>query len=247
MMMTERGTAPPAAAGVLSDEEVIARVRAGDVNAFEGIMRRYNQRLYRAARSILRDEREAEDVVQETYVRAYAQLHQFEGRAAFSTWLTRIAVHEAITRARQRGRFDLLGDTDPDEDRMRSLWPASSVEDETASHELAAALEASIDALPDAFRTVFVLREIEELSTSETAALLDLREETVKTRLHRARALLRKALDAGIRDAYTFGNARCDRIVTAVLVRIRGEGGGHAETQPGPRTSHHCSSSRAPV
>jgi RNA polymerase sigma-70 factor, ECF subfamily len=195
-------------------------VRAGDVEGFECIMRRYNQRLYRTARSILRDEREAEDVVQETYVRAYAQLHQFAGRAAFSTWLTRIAVHEALGRARQRGRFPLLGDTDPDEVRMPSLWPASRVEEETASRELAAVLEASIDELPDAFRTVFVLREVEELSTAETAALLDLREVTVKTRLHRARALLRKGLEAGLRDAYPFGNARCDCIVSAVLERI---------------------------
>jgi RNA polymerase sigma-70 factor, ECF subfamily len=220
MLMTERASVPPPAGGRLSDEEIVARVRAGDVEGFECIMRRYNQRLYRTARSILRDEREAEDVVQETYVRAYAQLHQFEGRAAFSTWLTRIAVHEAIGRVRQRGRVVLLGDADPDEVRMGSPWPPSRVEEAVASRELAAALEASIDALPDAFRTVFVLREVEELSTAETAALLDLREVTVKTRLHRARALLRKGLEAGIRDAYPFGNTRCDRIVAAVFERI---------------------------
>lgn len=220
MTMLERATAPPLAANAPGDDEVIARVRAGDTDAFECIMRRYNQRLYRAARAILRDGLEAEDVVQEAYVRAYAQLHQFEGRAAFSTWLTRIAVHEAIARARRRGRFDLLGDTEPDEDRMRLLRPTTSVEDQTASHELGRALDAAIDTLPDAFRAVFVLREVEELSTAETAALLDLREETVKTRLHRARSLLRQILDAGIRDAYPFGNERCDHIVAAVLARI---------------------------
>ncbi len=221
MVMTEQASTAPPIAGGLTDEEVVARVLAGAVDDFECIMRRYNQRLYRTARSILRDDREAEDVVQETYVRAYAQLHQFEGRAAFSTWLTRIAVHEAIGRARRRGRFPLLGDTDPDEVHMPSLWPASRVEEAAAARELGAALEASIDALPDAFRTVFVLRDVEELSTAETAALLDLREVTVKTRLHRARALLRKGLAAGIRDAYPFGNARCDRIVAAVLERIQ--------------------------
>ena len=218
--MTEQAPAPAPAASGLSDDEAIARVRAGDVDAFESIMRRHNQRLYRAARAILRDGPEAEDVVQEAYVRAYTQLHQFEGRAPFSTWLTRIAIHEAIARARRRGRFDPLGDTEPDEDRMPSLRPTADVEDQAAARELGHALETAIDGLPDAFRTVFVLRKIEELSTAETATLLDLREETVRTRLHRARTLLRQVLDAGIRDAYPFGNERCDRIVTAVLARI---------------------------
>jgi RNA polymerase sigma-70 factor (ECF subfamily) len=200
-----------------TDDDVLARVRAGDVASFEIVMRRYNQRLYRAARAIVGDDREAEDVVQETYVRAFARLDQFEGRAAFATWLTRIAVHEALARIRQRGRFDPLA---ADDVAAHQGGAGRDVEDQAAAREIGRALERAVDALPDAYRAVFVLRDVEELSTAETAALLELRAETVKTRLHRARALLRAALRDGIRDTYAFGNARCDRIVAAVLHRL---------------------------
>jgi RNA polymerase sigma-70 factor, ECF subfamily len=207
------------AANSLSDELVIERVRAGDVASFEIIMRRYNQRLYRTARAILGDDSEAEDVVQEAYVRAYTHLEQFAGRARFSTWLTSIAVHEALARVRQRTRFVET------EGRMAEFASAGhGPEQAAADRELAAVLERVVEGLPESFRTVFMLREIEGLSTADTAACLEIPEETVKTRLHRARGLLRKALYARAGDTigalFPFGAARCDRMVAAVLSRI---------------------------
>jgi len=211
-----------AAAPVLSDEEVAARVQAGEVALFEVIMRRYNRRLYRAARAIVgRDE--AEDVIQDAYVRAYTHLDQFAGRARFGTWLTRIAVHEAIARARRAGRFSEL-EEDEIEEKM-SIPALSGPEKRVADRELAGVLESAIEALPAPYRAVFMLRDVEELSTAETAACLDLREETVKTRLHRARALLREGLEreigAAVRESFDFGLARCDRLVARVVARIQ--------------------------
>src|SRR5438128_4733511 len=145
----------------ISDEEVVQRMRAGETALFEVIMRRYNQRLYRAARAILRDDAEAEDVVQEAYVRAFAHLGQFAGRAAFGTWLTRIAVHEALARARRRGLRLPLGDEGAEGDDMTAFRSATDVEKQVADLELGRLLEAAITALPDPFRTVFVLREVE--------------------------------------------------------------------------------------
>ncbi len=229
--MDEQAEIAPARGSELSDEEVVARVRRGETALFEIVMRRYNQRLYRAARAILRDDAEAEDVMQDAYVRAFTHLDQFAGRAAFGTWLTRIAVHEALARARRRGLFQPLGEESADGDDMITFRSAADVERQAADRELGRMLEAAIEALPDPFRAVFVLREIEEMSTAETAAALDLREETVKTRLHRARALLRRALYAGTREAahevFQFGFTRCDRVVAAVLGRI-GQGQGAA-------------------
>jgi len=225
--MDERAEIVPARVSGLSDEQVVARVRRGETALFEVIMRRYNQRLYRAARAILHDDGEAEDVVQEAYVRAFTHLDQFAGRAAFGTWLTRIAVHEALARARRRGRLQSLGDEGAEGDDMTAFRSAADVEKQAADRELGRVLEAAIEALPDPFRAVFVLREIEEMSTAETAAVRD----PVKTRLHRARALLRRALYAGTREAahevFQFGFARCDRVVAAVLGRI-GQGQGAA-------------------
>jgi RNA polymerase sigma-70 factor (ECF subfamily) len=231
--MDGRAEIVPARVSGLSDEEIVARVRRGETALFEVIMRRYNQRLYRAARAILRDDGEAEDVMQEAYVRAFAHLRQFAGRAAFGTWLTRIAVHEALARARRRGLFQSPGREGVEGDDMTAFRSAVDVEKQVADRELGRMLESAVEGLPDPFRTVFVLREIEEMSTAETAAVLDIREETVKTRLHRARALLRRALYAGTREAahevFQFGFARCDRVVAAVLRRIgRGEGAASA-------------------
>jgi RNA polymerase sigma-70 factor (ECF subfamily) len=222
--MDERAETVPARVSGLSDEEVVARVRGGETALFEVIMRRYNQRLYRAARAILRDDGEAEDVVQEAYVRAFTHLDQFAGRAAFGTWLTRIAVHEALARARRRGLLQPLGDEGAEGDDMTAFRSGANVEKQVADHELGRLLEAAVTALPDPFRAVFVMREVEEMSTAETAAVLDIREETVKTRLHRARALLRRALyaetRAAVHEVFQFGLAQCDRVVTAVLRRI---------------------------
>ena len=215
-----------AGAEALSDEQVVERVLAGDTASFEIVMRRYNQRLYRAARSILHDEHEAEDVMQETYVRAYQHLRQFEGRAKFSTWLTRIAVHEALARARRRDRF-LEPSPDANEDPMNRV-PASTPNPEQAASagEVSRLLEQAIDALPDAYRSVFILRDIEEMSTEETAGCLEITEENVKTRLHRARAMLRRELyaraGAGSPSAFQFMALRCDRVVARVFEHIAG-------------------------
>jgi RNA polymerase sigma-70 factor (ECF subfamily) len=209
----------PGAPGLLSDDDVVARVRAGDVGRFEILMRRYNRRLYRTARAIVRDDAEAEDVVQEGYVRAYAHLTQFAGRASFATWLTRIVVHEALARARRRGRF-------VDAEEIMPVTPTETPgpEAQASTRELARALEDAIDALPDPFRAVFMLREVEGLSTAETAASLALNEQTTKTRLHRARTLLREHLtasaQAALPGAFAFAGARCDALVRAVLARI---------------------------
>lgn len=214
----------------LSDAEIVARVRAGETALFELVMRRYNQRLYRVARAILRDDEEAEDVIQQAYVNAYEHLDQFAERAAFSTWLTKIAAHEAMARARRRARtaasaVSLDATSESGEDVMRSV-PASdpSPEQQAFVGELRGLLESAIDALPEAYRTVFVLREVEGLSTAETAACLDVSEEVVKTRLHRAKAQLRDLLydRAGVAttSAFEFPRPRCDRVVAAVFLRL---------------------------
>jgi RNA polymerase sigma-70 factor (ECF subfamily) len=210
----------------LSDEEVVRRVRAGDAPLFEILMRRYNQRLYRVARGILRDDGEAEDVMQHAYVEAYLHIGQFAGRAAFSTWLTKIAVYEALARVRRRGR-ELLVDPLPEagEDAMSALKSTRpDPEQQALAGEARSLLEASIDALPAAYRSVFVLREVEGLSTAETAECLDVSEEVVKTRLHRARALLREELlaRAGVAasTAFSFHLSRCDRVVAGVFARL---------------------------
>jgi RNA polymerase sigma-70 factor (ECF subfamily) len=210
----------------ISDDEVVRRVRAGETSLFEVIMRRYNQRLYRVARAILRDDAEAEDVMQQAYMNAYLHLDQFADRAMFSTWLTKIAVHEALARARRRGRFhetDAIHDRD--EDTMGVLKsPGPDPERQAFAGELGALIESAIEGLPEHYRAVFVMREVEGMSTAESAECLDITEETAKTRLHRARMLLRDALyqRAGIQSgaAFSFEAPRCNRVVTAVFDRI---------------------------
>ncbi len=201
-----------------TDEHVIERVLEGDVQLFELIMRRYNERLYRAVRSILRDEVEAEDAMQAAYLHAYQHLRDFAGRSSFATWLTRIAIHEALGRRRRALRTVAL------EEEPAMTSPVRSPEDGAGDEEHRRLLAAAIDALPEHFRTVFVLRQVQELSVEETARCLDLRPETVKTRLHRARALLRRALmeqmDPALPRALPFEAPRCDRVVAAVLARI---------------------------
>jgi RNA polymerase sigma-70 factor (ECF subfamily) len=220
-VMTDRATWD-----AISDDEVVQRVRHGETALYEILMRRYNLRVYRVARTILRDDAEAEDVMQETYVRAYQHLHQFAGKAQFSTWLTKIAVYEALGRIRQRGRNeDLESVSEASLHSMTNTTPgATNPERHTYDHELKMVLEHAIDALPDAYRSVFVLRAIEGLSVAETAECLDVGAETVKTRLHRARAFLRKEIHrrAGIAaaDVFPFHLSRCDRVVEGVLKRI---------------------------
>ncbi len=210
----------------IPDEKVIEQVRAGQAAWFEILMRRHNQRIYRIARAILGNDTEAEDVMQETYVRAYLHLDQFAGRAKFSTWLTKIAVHEALRRARQAGRLESL-DAETDSEAAMKREPVSttrSAEEQLFGNQMKALLEASIDRLPPAYRSVFVMREIEELSTAETAEALDVTEEVVKTRLHRARAMLQTDLYARVGTstpaAFEFHLSRCDRVVEQTMGRI---------------------------
>jgi RNA polymerase sigma-70 factor (ECF subfamily) len=207
----------------LADEDVIRRIGAGETLLFEVIMRRYNQRLFRVARAILKNDGEAEDVIQETYLRAYSNLQQFAGEAKFSTWLTRITVHECLARIR-RNRLLMVGDHPHLEDRMAQIESRSNPEEELTQRQLGYVLESVIDTLPAKYRIVFALRELQELSTEETAHCLQISEEAVKSRLFRARSLLRKKIDSrigsGIRRLYQFDGERCDRIVAAVLKRI---------------------------
>jgi RNA polymerase sigma-70 factor, ECF subfamily len=210
----------------LPDEEVVRRVLDGDTAVFEIIMRRYNQRLYRVARAILRDDSEAEDVMQDAYVRAYQHLGQFAGRSQFSTWLTRIAIHEALARAQRRKRVDQLSANEwkDGEGEMNVASSALNPEEQLSVSELGRALEGAILSIPEQYRLVLMMRDVEQMSTTETATALDLTEENVKVRLHRARAMVRKELfaRAGSEAASAFGfmGVRCDRVVARVLQLI---------------------------
>ena len=207
----------------LTDEEVVTRVLEGHTALYEVLMRRYNERIYRAARSIIKDEDEAEDVMQQAYVNAYVHLRQFDRRAKFSTWLTKIAIHEALARARKQGRYDAV-DFQEEENQAVERQPSRNPEHEAFAGELRSLLESSIDELPDGLREVFMLREVDGLNTAETAECLGVSEDVVKTRLSRGRAALRHQLAerAGIHapETFRFAQPRCDRIVAAVFARI---------------------------
>src|SRR5215831_16582219 len=220
------GTLEKARAESLTDLEVIERVQAGDTALYEIIMRRYNQRLYRVTRAILRDDAEAEDVIQDAYVRAYQNLSQFAGDALFSTWLTRIAIHEALRRLRLRNRSEQLDDTQSDEEGSMSIVETSLDPEQRASiAEVGQLLEEAVLGLPDQYRTVVMLRDIEEMTTAETAAALELTEENVKVRLYRARVMMREWLFERVgehgRDAFPFMGIRCDRVVFGVFARLQ--------------------------
>ena len=215
---------------VAEDADLARRAAAGDTAAFELIMRRHNRTLYRAARSILKDDTDAEDAVQEAYLRAWHALAQFRGESALGTWLTRIAINKALERLRKRGR-------EPDtvyEDNVVNLEahlrmrnedrPGDSPEQALAREQTRRLLERKIDELPAAFRTVFVLRAIEDLPVEACAECLGVPEATVRTRFFRAKRLLRQSLANEINvagaDAFAFDGERCDRIVRTVLARI---------------------------
>jgi RNA polymerase sigma-70 factor, ECF subfamily len=226
-MMTTNSICPALPVEDWTDEHIVQRVLQGEVLLFEMLMRRHNQRIYRAIRSIIRDDSECEEIMQETYVRAYEHLAQFEGRAKFSTWLTRIAVNESIKRSIARGRLDPLNREDSDGDYEAMLFTdeaTPSPESNAARSELAAFLEDSILALPPAYRTVLILRDLEELSTAETAEVLAITDTNVKVRLHRAHELLRTHLmaraGASGSQAFVFQAPRCNRVVDAVFQRL---------------------------
>jgi RNA polymerase sigma-70 factor (ECF subfamily) len=209
-----------------TDQDLVEEVLGGHTALFELLMRRHNERVYRAARAIVRDEQEAEDVMQQAYVNAFTHLRQFKGSARFSTWLTRIAINEALARVRRRGRYEVF-----DEQLARVPFMADEAlenpERQASSRELRSLLEWAIDRLPNGMREVFVLREVEGLSTAETAECLGVSDDLVKTRLSRGRAALRRLLlertGAAAPEAFRFYRPRCDRVVSGVLARI-----GHA-------------------
>ncbi|WP_175835993.1 RNA polymerase sigma factor [Burkholderia anthina] len=212
------------------DRTLAARVASGDRAAFEQLMRRYNRRLYRLARATLRDDAEAEDALQDAYLAAYRAIARFRGDASLSTWLSRLVLNECYTRQRRGARRDTIApmvglsaiadferdimDTDQNDSPDRALMRS----------ELRALLERKLDALPEAFRIVFVMRCVEEFSVEETAQCLGIPEATVRSRHFRARSLLRESLardiDLAERDVFSFDGERCDRIVSGVLARL---------------------------
>jgi RNA polymerase sigma-70 factor (ECF subfamily) len=222
------GGASPTA--VLPDEEIVRRVRDGDSAVFEILMRRHNQRVYRVVRAVVKDESDVEDVMQQAYINAFTHLHQFEARSQFSTWLIRIALHEAFGRRRKTHRTETRtarnrSDADDPGEFMDTLTsPEADPEHQAYAQELHRLLEAAVDKLPEAYRTVFMLRDIEGLSTRETGQGLGLGDEAVKTRLHRARAMIRRAVTVrigeGAAGAFQFHAPRCDRVVAAVMARV---------------------------
>jgi RNA polymerase sigma-70 factor (ECF subfamily) len=210
---------------------LVERAKSGDQSAFRAIMDQHNRRLYRVARAVMKDDTEAEDVVQETYLRAFSNLAKFRGESSLATWLTRIALNEAMGRKRkQRITVTLESVETAQEDTSAQIiqFPAMSTETDpersAAQREIRILLERAMDALPEAFRLVFVMRDVEEMSIEETATYLGIRPETVKTRLHRARRLLRQSLDgqlaSTLKGAFPFAGARCARITKAVLSRL---------------------------
>jgi RNA polymerase sigma-70 factor, ECF subfamily len=220
----------------LPDAELVSHMARGQPRAFEIAMRRHNQLLYRTARSILRNDRDAEDCVQEAYLQAFRAIATFRGESKLSTWLARIVINQALERMRKRKKED--GDVSLDNvldiDTHLAVVAAARFQPEqpealAVRDEVGRLLERHIDRLPAAFRTVFVLRALEELSVEETAATLGIPEATVRTRFFRARSLLRAALeqqvDLALGDAFSFDGARCDRIVFAVLERLAAERG----------------------
>jgi RNA polymerase sigma-70 factor (ECF subfamily) len=207
--------------GPLDDAELVRRIRTGEPALFELVMRRYNQRLFRVLRALLRDDNEAEDVLQEAYVRAFAHLGQLERPERLASWLMHIAVHEAKARLRRRGRV-----VDFKEVAVRAVQSdAIDPEQATLGKQLQGVLASAIDALPVGYRTVFVLRDLEGLSTTEVAQSLGLSEQAVKMRLHRARVALRSGLyervGAAALPPFSFAGERCDRMVATVLARLQ--------------------------
>ena len=213
-----------------SDAELAARVAAGEPAALEALMRRHNRALFRTARAILRDDAEAEDALQEAYLQAYGAIGNYRAEAKLSTWLARIVANEALMRVRKRTRRAAIVPLQPgaSEDEIDEI-PDDNMDDKpersAQRSEIRRLLEAQIDLLPDDYRVVFVLRAVEELSVEETAEALGIPPATVRTRLFRARSLLREALaskiDLACEEAFSFAGERCDRIVAHVLERMK--------------------------
>ncbi|MBZ9793080.1 RNA polymerase sigma factor [Rhizobium sp. 3T7] len=212
----------------LADVELARRAAARDRHAFRAIMTSHNQRLFRLARSIVRNDSEAEDVVQEAYVLGFAHLNRFRGESSLATWLSRIVINEALGRLRKKRRTTLASSMEQSVGATIVQFPVDNPsgdpERTMAQRQILQLVEQATDALPDIYRTVFVARVIEGLSMEETASLLGLRAETVKTRLHRARRLVRESLDEQIGpvllSAFPFAGRRCERLTAAVMSRL---------------------------
>ncbi|MFC3322457.1 RNA polymerase sigma factor [Mesorhizobium cantuariense] len=215
-------TAVPSAAS--GDMQLVRRALARDGDAFRTIIKTHNQRLYRIARGVVRNDSEAEDIVQEAYVKAFAHLDAFRGDSSLSTWLSRIVINEALGRLRKRRRTVAMPENPQAQIIRFPLNPSDDPERTMAQRQILQLVEQATDSLPDVYRTVFVARVIEGLSIEETAELLGVRPQTIKTRLHRARALVRKALDDQIGpvllDAFPFAGRRCERLTSAVMRRL---------------------------
>jgi RNA polymerase sigma-70 factor, ECF subfamily len=213
-----------------SDSELLERARQGDAAAFAALIRRHDKHLYRIVRSVLRDDYEAEEAVQETYLRAFTGLRGFRGAASLQTWLTRIALNEAVRRRRRSRALLDLDALHAAQERSRKPLPSSLIAREldperAAAHgQIRELLERAIDDLPAAFRIVFVMRDVEEISTEDTANLLGIRQQTVKTRLHRARRMLRQRLgdelEAALKDVFPFEKPRCDALVGRLVDQL---------------------------
>ena len=227
--MTETANLPSTRSAAEDDLALVQRIVAGDRAAFELLMRRHNRRLYRLARATLRDDAEAEDALQDAYLHAYRSLGRFRGDAALTTWLSRLVLNECYGRMRRHARREnvvpMVSSNTADID-IEAMRPSDSEPPDSAvaRAEMRALIERKLDELPDSFRTVFILRTVEELSVEETAPCLDIAEATVRSRHFRARSLLREALardiDLASSEIFGFAGARCDRIVANVMARI---------------------------
>jgi len=224
-----RQQARRAAPAVVDDAELVRRVLARDADAFRTIMQRHNRRLYRIARGVLRNNAEAEDAVQEAYVSAFTHLASYRGQSSLAAWLSRIAMNEALGRLRRRRHtVDIATLEDTRTEAKIIQFPLAAQTDDPertmAQRQILQLVEETTDALPEAYRLVFVTRVIEGMSVEETADLLGIKPETVKTRLHRARQLVREQLDKKIgpvlMDAFPFAGKRCERMTGAVLNRL---------------------------
>ncbi len=223
--MASTASVVPASYAHLDDLSILKRIEKGELDAYEGIMRHHNQRLYRIARSIVTDDAEAMDVVQETFIAAFERLNELREPAALPAWLARITRNSALMRLRKSQRLKFMDE--PDFDNVLNLSSARRPEQpdaKLANKQLSRLLEKFIDELPDAFRTVFMMRAIEQCSVATTAELLDIAPNTVKTRYHRARLLLQKQMmdysdSVGV-AVHEFAGHRCDAIVCNVLATL---------------------------
>lgn len=210
--------------GALADSEVVERVVAGEKGLYEILMRRYNRTLYRAVRSYLREVDDVQDAMQEAWIKAYVNLGRFQGDSAFSTWLVRIGINEALQHLRKERRMQVHKDPDARSEHLVRIPDNMQMDPEqrTIQDEHRRLLEQAIDRLPEGYRAVYMLREVEGLGVADVASALELSESNVKVRLHRAKALLKEAIWQYHHEvpAFEFGNAHCDRLVEAVMARI---------------------------